>query len=189
MASIVSVNAFIVFISKCFIKDPSLLYSISNSLSNSSKFHSNKSFLQNTDWNNSFSFLIMLRSPCVFNPTTSCSRHGVTGTNFSLRYIQLNELEKTIIFNNESRLQVMNNPNTIRIHFSIRSRNELKLNWRNSFKIALWEYILRTCISCRSSSKFQVHVEPFLTYVISRSEYKHLEMGAFDLLYRNHVLN
>ena len=101
---------------------------ISNWLSNSSKFHSNKSFLQNMDWNNSFSFLIIFSSPYVFNPSTSCSRYGVTGTNFSLRYIKLNEIEKTIIFNNESRLQVMNNPNTIRIHFSIRSRIELKLN-------------------------------------------------------------
>ena len=130
-------NACIVSISKRFIEDPSLLYSISNWLSNTSKFHSNKSFLQNMDWNNSFSFLIIFSSPYVFNPSTSCSRYGVTGTNFSLRYIKLNEIEKTIIFNNESRLQVMNNPNTIRIHFSIRSKIELK--FANSFKIPLWK--------------------------------------------------
>ena len=128
MASIASVNAIIVSISKRFIKDPSLMYSISNWLSNSSKFHSNKSFLQNMDWNNSFSFLIMLNSPYVFKPSSSCSRHGLTGTNFSLRYIELNGNEKMIIFNNELRLQVMDNPNTIRIHFSIRSRIDLKLN-------------------------------------------------------------
>ena len=47
MASMASVNVFIVSISKRFFEDPPLLFSVLKGSSDASKFHPNKSSLQN----------------------------------------------------------------------------------------------------------------------------------------------
>ena len=57
MASMASVNVFIVSISKRFFEDPPLLFSVLKGSSDASKFHPNKSSLQNMASHNSAFFL------------------------------------------------------------------------------------------------------------------------------------